>query len=75
MKKLTAGQIINIILIFILLIFIGQNLESFPVRFLLLTFELPLIIIILGCFLLGYVTALIMRKNNSEKKDIKDIEE
>lgn len=63
MKKLTLGQYINIAIIILVLIFIGQNLEIYPVKFLFFTFSLPLIIIISGCLLLGYVTALIMRKN------------
>ena len=64
MKKLTTPQIINIALIVLVLIFIGQNLESIEVRFLFIPFRLPLIVIILGSVLFGYVTALVLRKSN-----------
>jgi uncharacterized integral membrane protein len=69
MKNLTTGQYINIALILLVLVFIGQNLESIPVKFLFFSFELPLIIIILGCLLMGYVTALIMRRNKKQDQE------
>jgi uncharacterized integral membrane protein len=69
MKKLTTAQIINIALIVLLLIFIGQNLASIPVKFLFFEFELPLIIVILSSVLFGYVTAMVMRKSNRRNNE------
>jgi uncharacterized integral membrane protein len=67
MKNLTTGQYINIAIILLVLVFIGQNLESIPVKFLFFSFELPLIIIISLCLLIGYVTAMIMRKSKKDE--------
>lgn len=62
MQKLTTGQIINIVLILFVIIFIGQNLESIPVKFLFISFNLPLIVIILMCLVIGYLSAILFRK-------------
>lgn len=62
MKKLTTNQIINILLIVILLLFIGQNLDMVKVKFLFFGFELPLFILIAIVFLIGYYTAIVFRK-------------
>ena len=62
MKNITTRQIIDLILITILLIFIGQNLESVRVKFLVFGFELPLVILIAGTFFIGYFTAKSFKK-------------
>jgi uncharacterized integral membrane protein len=62
MKNLATRQIIDIALIILLLIFIGQNLESVKVTFLFLGFELPLFILILIVFFIGYYTAKVFQK-------------
>lgn len=62
MKKLTARQIIDVILIVILLIFAGQNVASVHLKFLVFGFDLPLIILIAFVFFIGYLTALLFRK-------------
>jgi uncharacterized integral membrane protein len=63
MKNVTTRQIIDIILIVLLLIFIGQNLESVKVKFLMFAFELPLVILIAVVFFIGYYTAKAFTKN------------
>lgn len=60
--NLTPGVIINIILIAILLIFVGQNLQDTRVKFLVFGFDLPLIIIIAIAFAIGYFTAKVFTK-------------
>jgi uncharacterized integral membrane protein len=62
MKNLTTNQIINILLIVVLLLFIGQNLDMVKVKFLFFGFELPLFILIAIVFLIGYYTAIVFRK-------------
>lgn len=73
MKKLTARQIIDIVLIVILLIFAGQNVASVHLKFLVFGFDLPLIILIAFVFFIGYLTALLFRKpgkqDNKASKD------
>jgi uncharacterized integral membrane protein len=71
MQKLSTGQIINIILILLVIIFIGQNLQTIEVKFLFFNPELPLIVIILLCLVLGYVSAIFLGK----KKKPNDNEE
>jgi uncharacterized integral membrane protein len=66
MKNLTTNQIINIVLIIVMLLFIGQNLEMVKVRFLFFGFELPLFILIAIVFFIGYYTAIAFRKRRSE---------
>lgn len=69
MRNLTTGQYINIALILLVLVFIGQNLQTVEVKFLFFKPELPIIIIILGCLLFGYVTALIMRRERKQDEE------
>lgn len=57
MKKISIKQIINIILIIILLIFAGQNVEKVQINFLVWTFDLALIILLASTFFIGYLTA------------------
>lgn len=67
MKNLSNNQIFNIVLIIILLLFIGQNLEMVKVRFLFFGFELPLFILIAIVFFIGYYTAIAFRKRKLEE--------
>jgi uncharacterized integral membrane protein len=60
MQNITPGQIINIILIVILLVFVGQNLEAARLKFLFFAFEMPLIILIATVFFIGYFTAKVL---------------
>jgi uncharacterized integral membrane protein len=57
MKNVSTRQIIDIVLIVLLLVLIGQNLESVKVKFLMFAFELPLVILIAIVFFIGYFTA------------------
>ncbi|NSW94412.1 MAG: DUF1049 domain-containing protein [Bacteroidales bacterium] len=66
--NLTPGMIIDIILIAIMLIFIGQNLQAARVRFLVFGFNLPLIIIIAISFIIGYFTAKAFSKKNKKEE-------
>ena len=62
MKNISFRQIIDIVLIVLLLIFVGQNLESVKVKFLFFGFELPLVILITSVFFIGFYTAKTFRK-------------
>jgi uncharacterized integral membrane protein len=66
MKNITPRQIVDIVLIALLLVFIGQNLESVKVKFLFFGFELPLFILILIVFFIGYYTAKTFRKKSND---------
>ena len=57
MKSINTRQIIDIVLILLLLIFSGQNLESVKVKILMFGFELPLVILIGSVFFIGFYTA------------------
>ena len=57
MKNISTRQIIDIVLLILLLIFIGQNLESVKVKFIAFGFEMPLVILIAIVFFIGYYTA------------------
>lgn len=59
-------QILNILLIILLLIFVGQNLGMVQVTILFAKLELPLAIIIGIVFFVGFFTALVFR---SKKED------
>jgi uncharacterized integral membrane protein len=63
MKNITTRQIIDIVLIVLLLVFIGQNLESVKVKLLVFGFELPLVILIAVVFFIGFFTAKAFNKN------------
>ncbi|MBW6492238.1 MAG: DUF1049 domain-containing protein [Lentimicrobium sp.] len=56
MKKLSTRQIVIISLIGLLLLFILQNLEVVRVKFLVFGFQLPLVILIIIVFLIGFFT-------------------
>ncbi len=55
--NMTPKQVINIILLLLLLIFIVQNVEAVRVKFLFTGFDLPLIIIIVISFFIGFLTS------------------
>ena len=63
MKNISTRQIIDIVLLILLLIFIGQNLESVKVKFIVFGFEMPLVILIAIVFFIGYYTAKAFNKN------------
>ena len=62
MKNISTRQIIDIVLLILLLIFIGQNLESIKVKFIVFGFEMPLVILIAIVFFIGYYTAKVFNK-------------
>lgn len=62
MKNLTTRKIIDIFLILMLIIFIAQNLETVMVNFLAFGFQLPLIVLILAVFAIGFYTSSVFRK-------------
>lgn len=62
-ENISTRQIVDIVLIVILLIFIGQNLESVKVKFIVFGFELPLVILIAIVFFIGFFTAKAFNKN------------
>ncbi len=69
MQKLTTTQIINLFLLLLLIIFIGQNLETIGVKFLFFQFNLPLIVIILVCLLIGYVSGIFFGKKKVDQNN------
>ncbi|ROI10250.1 hypothetical protein EGH90_03290 [Kaistella haifensis] len=64
MKNLTTRQIVDILLIALLIVFIAQNLDTVMVKFLSFGFQLPIIVLIIAVFALGYYTANVLRKRN-----------
>lgn len=70
--NLTPRQIIDIVLLVILLVFIGQNIESARVKFLFFKFEIPLIILIFIVFFLGFYTSRVFA---GRKKTVEDEED
>ena len=62
-ENISTRQIVDIVLIVILLIFIGQNLESVKVKFIVFGFKLPLVILIAIVFFIGFFTAKAFNKN------------
>lgn len=69
MKKITFKQIIYIILIILLLIFTFQNLRNVLVNLLVFKFELPLVILIVIVFFIGYFTAKVLQNMKKENKE------
>ncbi len=67
MKNITVRQIIYIGLLALLLVFVFQNLESVRVKFLFFGFDMPLIVLIVIVFALGYLASLAFRK--PQRKD------
>lgn len=67
MKNISTKQVIDIVLIILLLIFIGQNLESVRVRFLFIGFNLPLVILITLVFFIGFYTAKAFEKKKEQE--------
>ncbi|MBP7496230.1 MAG: DUF1049 domain-containing protein [Bacteroidales bacterium] len=70
MERVNIKLIINIVLILVLLIFIGQNVESIRVKFLFFSFELPLIVLIGSVFFIGFFTAKLIPFVKNKKPDI-----
>lgn len=64
MKNLTTRQIVDILLIALLIVFIAQNLDTVMVKFLSFGFQMPIIVLIIAVFALGYYTANVLRKRN-----------
>lgn len=50
-------KIIDVLLVILLLIFVGQNLQIIKVKLLVFAFDLPLAILIAVVFFIGYFTA------------------
>ena len=78
MKKLfekinmTPGQVIDIILIALLLLFIGQNLQIARIKFLFFGIEMPLIIIISVSFFIGFYTAKVFSVRKIQDKYVSE---
>ncbi len=67
--RLSLKQIIDIILIILLVVFIVQNADNVKMRFLFFGFDLPLVIIIVITFFIGFLTSIVFlgKKENKEK--------
>lgn len=64
-KKVSFKQIINILLILVILIFALQNLESIRVTLLFFSFEMPLFVLIIVLFSIGFFTTKIFGRNKN----------
>lgn len=64
-KKVNLKQIINILLILIIILFALQNLESIRVTLLFFSFEMPLFVLIIVLFSIGYFTTKIFSRNKN----------
>jgi uncharacterized integral membrane protein len=62
--NLTPKQLLYIVLLVLLLVFVGQNVDYVRVKFLFFGFELPLIVIIGGSFLIGFFAAVTFRRKS-----------
>lgn len=61
-KKINFRQIFNILIIIIMLIFALQNLETIRVSLLFFSFEMPLFILIIAVFAIGFFTNKLFKK-------------
>jgi len=72
---MTPKQAINIVLLLLMLLFIVQNVDAVKVRFLFFVFDLPLIIIIVLSFFIGFLTSRAFfskkKKGKKENEDLK----
>jgi uncharacterized integral membrane protein len=75
MKKLTTKQIIDIVLIFLLLIFAAQNVTPVKLNFLFFGFDLPLIILIAFTYFVGFFTAKLFKTKKDVIEETKSKEE
>jgi len=71
MKKIDFKQVFNLILIGLLIVFVVQNMDDVPVRYMKWTFDIPLIILIVIVFCIGFFTAKIFRRTPEKKEDKK----
>jgi uncharacterized integral membrane protein len=62
-KKTGFRQIFNILIIILMLIFALQNLETIRVSLLFFTFEMPLFILIISVFAIGFFTNKLTKKS------------
>lgn len=68
-NQITIRQVINIILIILLLTFTLQNFESVTVKFLFFGFQLPLVILIVIVFFIGFLIAKNLKIFKRKKQD------
>ncbi len=66
--NISSGQIINMILVTILLVFVAQNLDNVRVRFLFFGFDLPFVILIAIVFFVGFFTAKAFKKSEDDNQ-------
>lgn len=66
-SKVSFKVWLNIAMIVLLLIFVLQNLEPYNVRFFLLAFSLPIFVIVIVSFLIGFYTSFFMKIFKKEK--------
>lgn len=74
MNRIDFKQVLNIIIIALLIVFVVQNMDDVAVRYMKWTFDIPLIILIVIVFCIGFFTAKIF-KRAPEKKEEKKIKE
>ncbi|MCK9326331.1 MAG: lipopolysaccharide assembly protein LapA domain-containing protein [Bacteroidales bacterium] len=67
--RITARQVIDIVLLVVLLIFIVQNLGSTEVKFLFFKFSMPLIVLIILVFLIGLLTSRAFSRKKTPAKE------
>jgi uncharacterized integral membrane protein len=65
--NLKSKQVLDIVLLIVMIVFVIQNLEMVKVKFLFFGFEMPLIIIIVVAFLIGFLTSKAFPKKRNEE--------
>ncbi|HOY39784.1 MAG: LapA family protein [Bacteroidales bacterium] len=71
MKNITVKHVILAISVLLLLIFTFQNLETVRVHFLFFDFGMPLVILIVLVFFIGFFTAWVMKKLKKKNIDLR----
>jgi uncharacterized integral membrane protein len=67
---LTPKQVLDIFLLALLILFVGQNVQSAEVKFLFFGFELPIFIIIAISFFIGFFTAKAFSMKKEQEKTV-----
>ncbi len=67
--NMTPKQVLYIVLLVVMVVFVIQNAEAVRFRFLFFGFEMPLIIIILAAFIIGFFTARVFPKRKEKKEE------
>ncbi|MDX9846459.1 MAG: lipopolysaccharide assembly protein LapA domain-containing protein [Tenuifilaceae bacterium] len=67
--NITPKQLLYLFLLVIMVVFVIQNAEAVRFRFLFFGFEMPLIIIIVAAFIIGFFAARVFPKRKVNKQE------